>query len=315
MMQSDKKGVVLVTGGTGFVGQSTVRRLMQAGYKARILARKLPAGQTDHPLVEFCTGNVVDGQGVESAMQGCTAVIHLVGIIRETRFQSFEQAHVQATEIVLKAASGAGVRRYIHMSASGTREHAAAQYHQTKWRAEQMVRAANLNWTIFRPGLIHGPDGEFTKMVVQWHRGKAPPFLFMPYFGGGPLGQRAVARVQPIFVEDLADVLVRALELPDTKKRTYEVGGPDQFTWPVMLEVFNTVLPKPRRAILGIPFWPAKALSAFPLPGLPFNHDQVIMAGEDSVCDLAAVKRDFPGFAPQTLEAGVRSYITTMRPD
>ncbi len=311
-MQADKKGVVLVTGGSGFVGQGIVRRLGQSGYKARILARSIRADRSDQPLVEFRQGNVVDGQGVEAAMQGCTAVIHLVGIIRETRFQSFEQAHVQATENVLKAAAAAGIQRYIHMSASGTRERAASQYHQTKWRAEQMVRAANLNWTIFRPGLIHGPDGEFTRMVMQWHAGKAPPFLFMPYFGGGLMGQRAIARVQPIFIEDLAELFVRALELPSTEKRTYEVGGPDQYTWPAMLEVFNTVLTGPRRAILGIPFWLAKALTAFSLPGLPFNHDQVVMAGEDSVCDLAAVKRDFPGFAPQTLESSVRGYINSM---
>ena len=219
---------------------------------------------------------------------------------------------MQATENVLKAASAAGVQRYIHMSASGTREHAAAQYHQTKWRAEQMVRAANLNWTIFRPGLIHGPDGEFTRMVMQWHDGKVPPFLFMPYFGGGLLGQRAVARVQPIFVEDLAELFVCALEITGTENRTYEVGGPDQYTWAAMLEVFNMVLPRPARPILGIPFWLAKALSAFSLPGLPFNHDQVVMAAEDSVCDLAAVKQDFPGFAPQTLATSVRGYITTM---
>ena len=311
-MQADKKGVVLVTGGSGFVGQGIVRRLGQSGYKARILARSIRADRSDQPLVEFRQGNVVDGQGVEAAMQGCTAVIHLVGIIRETRFQSFEQAHVQATKNVLKAAAAAGIQRYIHMSASGTRERAASQYHQTKWRAEQMVRAANLNWTIFRPGLIHGPDGEFTRMVMQWHAGKAPPFLFMPYFGGGLMGQRAIARVQPIFIEDLAELFVRALELPSTEKRTYEVGGPDQYTWPAMLEVFNTVLTGPRRAILGIPFWLAKALTAFSLPGLPFNHDQVVMAGEDSVCDLAAVKRDFPGFAPQTLESSVRGYINSM---
>ena len=312
MLQADKKGIVLVTGGTGFVGQAIVRSLEKSGYKARILARTTRFDRSPHPAVEFRQGNVVDGQGVESAMQGCSAVIHLVGIIRETRFQSFEQAHVQATENVLKAASAAGIQRYIHMSASGTREHAAAQYHQTKWRAEQLVRATTLNWTIFRPGLIHGPDGEFTRMVMQWHDGKAPPFLFMPYFGGGLLGQRAIARVQPIFIEDLAELFVRALEIPDTEKRTYEVGGPDPFTWPAMLEVFNTVLPGPRRAILGIPFWLAKALSAFPLPGLPFNHDQVVMAGEDSVCDLVAVKRDFPGFAPQPLESSVRGYIATM---
>lgn len=312
MMQTDKKDTILVTGGTGFVGQSVVRRLLQSGRQARLLARKMPLRQPENTSVEFRHGNVLEPQSLEMAMQGCAGVIHLVGIIRETRHQSFVQAHVQATENVLQAARAAGVGRYIHMSALGARENAPAEYHKTKWRAEQLVQASSLNWTIFRPGLIHGPQGEFTTMVVQWHAGKAPPFFFMPYFGGGLLGQQAVTRVQPVLVDDVAELFVRALETTKSEHQTYELGGPDQMTWPQMLEVFNTALPGPRRAIFGIPFWLATALSMFPLPGLPFNRDQVMMAGEDSVCDLSAITRDFPGFVPRKLETSVREYIKSM---
>ena len=139
MMQTDKKDTILVTGGTGFVGQSVVRRLLQSGRQARILARKMPLRQPDNTSVEFRHGNVLEPQSLEMAMQGCAGVIHLVGIIRETRHQSFAQAHVQATENVLQAARAAGVGRYIHMSALGARENAPAEYHKTKWRAEQLV--------------------------------------------------------------------------------------------------------------------------------------------------------------------------------
>ncbi len=309
MAQSDKEGIVLVTGGTGFVGRNVVRQLGQAGWRVRILARQAPDPPLDNPRVQYHSGNVLEAASVRAAAQGCYAIIHLVGIIQETRTQSFEQAHVLATQNVLHAGQAAGVKRYIHISALGTRENAAAQYHKTKWRAEELVRGSSLNWTIFRPGLMHGPEGEFTAMVIKWHDGKAPPFLFMPYFGGGLLGRRAVTRVQPILVGDVAELFLRALESSASEKQVYELGGPDQLTWPAMLEVFNAVLPGPRRPVLGIPFWLAKILSAFPLPGLPFNRDQVIMAGEDSVCDLTKVKRDFPGFSPQGLESSMRQYM------
>ena len=265
-----------------------------------------------NPSVEFRQGNVLEHASLESAMRDCAAVIHLVGIIRQTRSQNFEQAHVQATQNVLKAAMAMGVRRYMHMSALGTREHAGADYHKTKWRAEQLVRGATLSWTIFRPGLIHGPHGEFTKMVIQWHAGKAPPYLFMPYFGGGLLGRQPITRVQPIFVDDVAELFVRAMETPESESRTYEIGGPDQMTWPTMLELFNNALPGPRRAIMGIPFWLARGLTILPLPGLPFNRDQVIMAHEDSICDLSAVMRDFPNFVPRTLETSIKSYLQSV---
>jgi NADH dehydrogenase len=308
MIQPDNTPV-LVTGGSGFVGRCIVRHLRQAGWRVRILARRPRLQPSDDPGVQYHQGNVLEAASLQSAAQGCFAIIHLVGIIQETRTQSFEQAHVVATQQVLAAGQNQGIKRYIHMSALGTRDHAAAQYHQTKWRAEELVRGSSLNWTIFRPGLIHGPGGEFTNMVIKWHEGKAPPFLFMPYFGGGLLGQRAVTRVQPILVDDVAALFVKALETPASEKQIYDLGGPDQMTWPEMLDVFNAVLPGARRRVLGIPFWLAKALSAIPLPGLPFNRDQVIMAGEDSVCGLSAAKRDFPGFSPQSLESSLRHYV------
>ena len=310
MIQADNKGLVLITGGTGFVGQNVARSLVQHGFHARILARNAVKAVADNPQVQFHKGNALDLQSVKTAADGCDGIIHLIGIIRETRSQSFEQAHVRATENVLNAAIAGGVRRFVHMSALGTRPNADSEYHKTKWRAEQLVCGSPLAWTIFRPGLIHGPDGEFTRMVVQWHDGKAPPFLFMPFFGAGFWGQRAVTHIQPILVRDVAELFVRALETVESEKKTYEVGGPEKMTWPTMLEVFNSVLPGPRRAVVGIPFWLARLLSIFPLPGLPFNRDQVIMAGEESICDLAAVERDFYGFLPRTLEASVREYTT-----
>ncbi len=309
MTQSENTGLVLVTGGTGFVGQNVVHRLRLAGWRVRILSRHVPTDTPEDSGVEWVPGNVLDLSTLRAATRNCAAIIHLVGIIRETRSQSFLQAHVQATENVLRAATEAGVRRYIHMSALGTRAKAVSTYHQTKWRAEELVRGSKLVWTIFRPSLIHGPHGEFTTMVRQWHDGKIPPFLFMPFFGGGFWGQQALTRVQPILVSDVAEVFVLALTTTASEQQTCELGGPDSMTWPEMLAVFNRVLPPPRRRIMGIPFWLAKGIAAWPWPALPFNRDQVIMAGEDSICDLEPLRRIFPGFMPQPLEVSVQKYI------
>src|SRR4029079_943824 len=119
------------------------------------------------------------------------AVIHLVGIIMERRHKrvTFERIHFEGTHSIVDAAQRNGIRRYLHMSALGTRHDAVSTYHRTKYAAEEYVRASGLDWTIFRPSLIHGPRGEFIQMEAAWARYKAPPFLFMPYFGRGFFGR------------------------------------------------------------------------------------------------------------------------------
>src|SRR5256885_16672659 len=105
-------------------------------------------------------------------MAGCDAVIHLVGIIRErpALAETFERLHVDATLNVLAAASGAGVRRVLHMSALGTRPGARARYHQTKWRAEEAVRPGGLDWTIFRPPIVDGHGDGFVTALARMVR-------------------------------------------------------------------------------------------------------------------------------------------------
>src|SRR5262252_7117141 len=97
------------------------------------------------------------------------------------------------------------------MSALGTRPDAVSTYHKTKFAAEQYVRGSGLDWTIFRPSLIHGPKGEFLQMEAKWARYAAPPFLFMPYFGAGPFGTGGAGKLQPVYVKDVARAFADAL--------------------------------------------------------------------------------------------------------
>ena len=184
--------IVAVTGGTGFVGRAVVSELLQAGHQVRILSRKAPERLTEG--VTHVPGSVVTGIGLDNLLEGVDAVIHLVGIIKEAEENTFRATHYGGTVNILAAASRAGIKRYIHMSAMGTREKAVSKYHQTKFAAEEAVRASGLDWTIFRPSTIFGPGDKFINMLVDILR-KTP---FMPVLGGGK------SQMQPVSVRDVA---------------------------------------------------------------------------------------------------------------
>ncbi|NBR68854.1 MAG: NAD-dependent epimerase/dehydratase family protein [Verrucomicrobia bacterium] len=156
--------MIVVTGGTGFVGREICRRLAAEGLAVRALARH-PSGQPLPRGVEFFTGDVTRPESLRLAFRGAKAVIHTVGIIREHGSQTFERIHTQGTAHVVAAAQTAGVPRYLHLSALGTRPGAVSRYHQTKWAAEEIVRSSGLAHTLFRPSLIYGKGDAFTEAM------------------------------------------------------------------------------------------------------------------------------------------------------
>ncbi len=298
---------VLVAGASGFVGRHVVARLAAGGYRVRAAARRSVSDPT-LANIEWISADALDPGSLIQAAAGCDAVIHLIGIIRPTPEQGFEQAHVRATANMLHAAEKAGVRRYVQMSALGAAPQAASAYHRTKWGGEQLVRAGAPAWTIFRPSLIHGPGGEFTALLRAWSLGRAPPFLFMPFFGGGFFGQRAVTKIQPVYVGDVAEIFVRSLENDRTTGKTYAVGGPRAMSWPEMLSIASAIIRGRPRAALGIPFWVGRLLARLALPGLPFQIDQVIMAAQDNTCDVSPLLADFAPLTLASLETSMKMY-------
>jgi len=303
---------VFVTGASGFVGSAVVEELVARGLGVHALVnRKLPLlGQE----VRTFSGSLFDSDALDRGMAGCGAVIHLVGIIKERPRDgvTFERVHYQGTVNVVEAAKRVGVKRYLHMSALGVRPDAVSEYHRTKFRAEQCVRASGLNWTIFRPSLIHGPAGEFMQLAAKWARGKAPPFLFMPYFGAGLLGRGGAGKLQPIFVKDVARAFVEAINNPRTIGEVYLLGGPAQFTWPQLHRAIAQAVVGKRRAVMALPAWYAKMLTSI-LPGamLPFNRDQVIMSQEDNTCDLSKFRDDF-NWEPAAFEQALKRYASNL---
>jgi uncharacterized protein YbjT (DUF2867 family) len=278
---------VLVTGATGFVGKEVVRQLVQANYVVRALARHHTSGARqfqpsgDSPL-EFVVGDTGQPASLAAAAQGSDAVIHLVGIISELGQNTFYKAHVEATQNVVWACEQAGVRRYVHMSALGTRPGAVSRYHQTKWEAEEVVRASRLAWTILRPSLIYGRGDQFVNLFAALSRWS--PFL--PVMGPG------TGKMQPLSVESVAHCFVQALLKPATHGKTLDLCGPTPVSFLQILDTILQVLGR-RRWKLHVPLPLARCQarlleSIYPtLFGLaaPLNRDQLIMLQEDNIGD------------------------------
>jgi NADH dehydrogenase len=302
-------GTLFLTGASGFVGSAVIDELISRNYTVNALINRRPL-QAHADRVNAIQGTLFDPAALDKGLHGCAAVIHLVGIImqRPSKGITFHRIHFERTKNVVDAAKRAGVKRFIHMSALGTRPDAISDYHKTKYQAEEYVRTSGLDWTIFRPSLIHGPKGEFMAMEAKWARKKAPPFLFMPYFGRGPFGTKGAGNLQPIFVGDVARAFVDALAKPQTIGEIYPLGGAEVVTWPQLHRLAAESIIGKRRAVMAVPTWYARLLTHIvPARLLPFNRDQVIMSQEDNTADMTKFKHDY-GWEPQGIRDTLKAY-------
>jgi NADH dehydrogenase len=294
---------VFVTGGTGFVGRAVIQALRAEGYAVRVLVRR--GSERDLRglgAIERVEGDVMARQSLDSGMAGCDTVVHLVGIIREHPAigATFERVHAQATINVLEASRAVGARRYVHMSALGTRAGARSRYHQTKWAAEEAVRANPLPWTIFRPSIIYGRGDAFITMLADMIQ-RLPA---VPVIGSGQ------QRLQPVPVAHVAQAFALTLAMDSTVKQTYEIGGPEPLTMVELLDRVAAALGRRRPLKLHIPLGVVRPVTRllFRLPGYPLTPDQLLMLEEENTCEPGPFYAAF-GLTPMPLSSGLSAML------
>jgi uncharacterized protein YbjT (DUF2867 family) len=276
---------VLVTGGTGFVGPHVAHALRTREVPVRALVRDRPRGSRLTAWdVELAVGDVTDPTSLRAACEGADAVVHLVAIIKG-RSEDFERVMAEGTRNVVAAAKEAGVRRFVLASALGLDERSkdAVPYFAAKWEMEKAVRESGLEHVIFRPSFVFGRDGGVLPTFVRLAR-FAP---VTPIIGPG------TQRLQPIWIEDLAEYYALALSEPAATNRTFELGGPDAVSWNEFWERLKRVLGV-RRPSLHIPFAAMRVQATLTerLPGAPVTRDQLTMLelGDNVVTDPSALE-------------------------
>jgi uncharacterized protein YbjT (DUF2867 family) len=271
---------VFITGASGFVGRYIVRELLAQGHSVVALLRQ---GKS-LPGVEVLTGDITSPEAIDPRkLEGCQAAIHLVGIIREfpRRNVTFSRLHVEGTRNILKVCESVGIKRYVHMSALGARVDSRAGYQRSKAEAEKLVRGSSLDWTIIRPGVILGPQGEFFKMIRTLV--KLP---LTPMIGNGQ------SLMAPVAIATVARAFVQALDSPEAHYKKYDLGG-EVVTYQEMMEKLASAMGRKIR-ILHVPMGVIRKLAELfdRFSFFPITREQLIMLEETAEPQPPEIYRD-----------------------
>jgi uncharacterized protein YbjT (DUF2867 family) len=298
--------MILVTGGTGFVGAAAVRELARRGKPVAVLGRDASKIARRFPdlRVEAREGDVRDPDGLRAAFEGAETVIDCVQfpnspIENKRKGWTFEQIDYLGTLNQVLAAKSTGVKRYVYVSGVGAAPDAKQHWFVFKAKAEEAVRASGITHVIIRPTWVYGPgDSSLNRFL-----GFARRLLVVPMFGDGK------QQMQPLFIDDLGRMLADAAERAEAGNQTFEAGGPERMT---MDEVIRTALDVAglRGRILHQPVALGKLIGALArmLPNPPLTPDAIDFITEPAIADNAALERVFaPKLTP--LRAGLATYL------
>ncbi|MEY2409886.1 MAG: hypothetical protein QOF48_2556 [Verrucomicrobiota bacterium] len=238
---------IAITGGTGFVGRTLARSLVGEGHEVVLIARGVD--QRDPAARELAGARFVpmdldDPKALEQAFAGCEAVAHCAGINREIGEQTYRRVHVEGTHHVVTAARAAGARRVTLLSFLRARPGCGSGYHESKWAAEEIVRASGLDYTVFKAGVIYGRGDHMLDHLSH-------AFYTFPIFG--LVGFQA-RRIRPAAVEDVSKLIRASLVEGALARRTVAVTGPDEMTLPEAVRRVAQAVGR-RPLMFPLPLW------------------------------------------------------------
>ncbi|MEX2644548.1 MAG: complex I NDUFA9 subunit family protein [Acetobacterales bacterium] len=271
--------MIVVFGGSGFLGAHIIGHLLRAGRGVRVATRhpervrRPPEGPADPPF-EAVKADVHRAEQVAATLDGAEGAVNAVSLYVEHGGATFRSVHVEGARTVARQAAKAGVGRLVHLSGIGSDPRSEARYIRARGRGEEAVREALPEATLFRPSVMFGPDDGLLTTLD----GITRSMPVIPLFGSGS------TRLQPVYVGDVAAAAERALALPEASGRTYELGGPEVMTYRVLVRRVLTHTGR-RRLLVPVPFsvWTAMARAAAAMPSPPITVDQVELMRRDNV--------------------------------
>ncbi len=302
--------LITVFGGSGFIGRHVIRALARRGARVRAAVRQPNlAGYLkvmgDAGQIEPVQANIRYESSIKQAMRGADRVINLVGILYESGPQKFNRVQAEGAAAIARAASATGVRKLVHVSAIGADAASPSSYARSKAAGEAAVREHFPAATIIRPSVVFGPEDDFFNRFAMLAR--LLPAL--PLIGGGH------TKFQPVYVTDVANAIVRALDDAASDGKTYELGGPHIYT---MKQIMELVLEQTgrRRLLLPLPFFAARFQAALLqlLPKPLLTVDQVRLLEVDNIVSGGALGlKDLGVTQPISAEVVLPSYLYRYR--
>ena len=321
--------VIVVFGGSGFVGRHLVRQLAKEDAIVRVAVRDPDAAlflKTAGEIGQIVPiqANVTHPQSVEAATKGADGVVNLVGILSEWGRRTFQRVHVEGAANVARAAAAAGASRLVQMSAIGAGADSDSAYARTKAAGEQAAREAFPDTSVIRPSVVFGPEDKFFNLFA----GIARLTPVLPVFGGSPLPclpssrefvidlcRNGGTRFQPVYVGDVAQAISKVLAEPGAKGQSYDLGGPKIYSFKQIMELILTETRR-RRVLMPVPFF-AASINAWFLEKMPnplLTRDQVRLLRRDNTVPEGALGLRDLGIDPAPVEAIVPAYLRRFRP-
>ncbi|HYI12465.1 MAG TPA: NAD(P)H-binding protein [Thermoanaerobaculia bacterium] len=222
---------ILVTGGTGVIGEGVIPELIARKHDVRLLSRHAEEDAKQWPGVEPFIGDVADAASIANAASECEVVLHIAGIVEEQPPEiTFRSVNVQGTQNMIGEAKRAGVKRFVSVSSLGA-DVGESDYHKSKFEAEKLVEQSGLLWTIIRPGNVYGPGDEMISLILKMVR--ALPAV--------PVIDDGEQEFQPIWHEDLAKILAGAVENHEAAGEVLEAAGPERTTMNDLVRRFGEI--------------------------------------------------------------------------
>jgi uncharacterized protein YbjT (DUF2867 family) len=302
---------VVVFGGAGFLGRRLVHRLTAEGMAVRVAVRhpdpaRIELRAIGLDRVAVVPADVRDQASVAATIAGADAVVDTVSAYVEKGGVTFEAVHVKGAETVAREAVAAGVARLVLVSGIGADPDSGSPYIRARGRGELMVRQAFSEATIVRPGAMFGPGDALFGTLAELARWLPA----LPLIGGG------ATRLQPVFVEDVAEAVAKILTDPETVGQTYELAGPGVYTLRELVSMTLRFMGK-RRLLVPIPFAVAEIQARLfeLLRNPPLTTGQVDLLKADNVASGALPGLQDLKIRPKTVEEVVPTYIGPRRRD